>query len=162
MKLWVIAAILLLCAPLAAGAQGRLTGPDSTEIVAAVQNWERAWAIRDAELASRDYTTDADWTNAFGMRRIGREEIHALLSDVFKLPFVMAGDTDYEYHDLRALSNDVALLRSRAIRTGQQLPDGTVEEPRRTNHLRVFVRSGDGWAISSHLIGDERTPGQVR
>lgn len=162
MRFCALAAFLLLASPPGVLAQGRLTETDSTEIFAVIENWERAWALRDPELASRDYTDDADWTNAFGMRRIGRESIHDLLVDVFELPFVMAGDTDYEYHDLRALSNEVVLVRSRAIRTGQQRPDGTVEEPRRTNHLRVFVRSEDRWAISSHLIGDERTPGEPR
>lgn len=60
------------------------------------------------------------------------------------MPTVMAGDTDYEYHDLRFLNPGTALLRSRAIRTG----------------LRVFVQRHGRWQIVSHLIADERTPGQ--
>ena len=88
------------------------------------------------------------------------DSIEALLKEVFQLPFVMAGNTDYEYHDLRMLAEDVILLRSRAIRAGQQLPDGTVQQPRRINHLRVFVKRDGRWVISSHLIGDERIPGE--
>lgn len=110
----------------------------------------------------QDYSVDADWTNAFGMRRIGRDSIRSLLEEVFDLPFVMAGNTEYEYHDLRFVGSDVALLRSRAIRAGQQLPDGTVQEDRRINHLRVFERRDGHWSIISHLIGDERTPGRPR
>lgn len=156
-----LTAALLLLAPAFAGAQVA-TAADSARIFEAMENWEHAWQARDAALAVRDYTVDADWTNAFGMRRIGRDSIRTLLDEVFDLPFVMAGETEYEYHDLRFLGPDVALLRSRAIRAGQQLPDGTVEEDRRINHLRVFVRSDGGWAITSHLIGDERTPGRPR
>ncbi len=96
------------------------------------------------------------------MRRVGRDSIEALLTTVFKLPFVTAGVTTYEYHDLRLVGAGVAILRSRAVRTGQQLPDGTVEAPRRINHLRVFVRQDGRWEIVSHLIGDERTPGRAR
>ena len=153
--------VLLGFCPMGAAAQ-EITAADSAAVFAAMERWEEAWRVRDARLASVDYSSDADWTNAFGMRRIGRAAIEELLEEVFDLPFVMAGDTDYEYHDLTALSSDVVLLRSRAIRTGQQLPDGTVEEPRRTNHLRVYERRSGEWRIVSHLIGDERTPGQAR
>lgn len=135
---------------------------DSTAIMQAVTRWERAWESHDPVLAARDYSADADWTNAFGMRRIGRSDIEALLKGVFALPFVMAGDTEYQYHDLRFLGEGVATVRSLALREGQQLPDGTVEPTRRTNHLRVFAKRGNAWVIVSHLIGDERTPGQPR
>lgn len=162
MKLWVAPTALLLCGASALHAQDSPAAADSAEILAAIANWERAWTIHDAELGAQDYAEDADWTNAFGMRRIGRDSIEALLEEVFRLPFVMAGNTEYEYHDLRMVAEDVVLLRSRAIRTGQQLPDGTVQQPRRINHLRVFVKRGGRWVISSHLVGDERTPGEPR
>ncbi len=135
---------------------------DSAAIMSAVENWERAWQVLDPELAVRDYAVDADWTNAFGMRRHGRDSIQTLVAEVFELPFVVAGETTYEYHDLQFLTSSIALLRSRAIRVGQQLPSGEVEEPRRTNHLRVFVKRDGQWLIRSHLIGDERTPGRPR
>lgn len=145
-----------------ANAQVSRRAADSTSILHAVAEWDTAWQTLDAPLAARRYASDADWTNAFGMRRVGRDSIEALLATVFKLPFVTAGATTYEYHDLRLLGEGVAILRSRAVRTGQQLPDGTVEAPRRINHLRVFVRKDGRWEIVSHLIGDERTPGSAR
>lgn len=147
---------------MSARAQSLASPADSIAIMEALEHWERAWESHDPALASIDYATDADWTNAFGMRRIGRASIQALLTEVFALPFVMAGHTRYEYHDLRFLGPQTAILRSRALREGQQLPDGTVEETRRTNHLRVFSKRGGRWIIVSHLIGDERTPGQPR
>jgi uncharacterized protein (TIGR02246 family) len=151
---------MLLC-PVPGGAQA-VSSADSAAVFAAMERWEEGWRGKDPAMASQDYSSDADWTNAFGMRRIGRGAIHEQLREVFELPFVMAGDTEYEYHDMTPLGSNVILLRSRAIRTGQQLPDGTVEEPRRTNHLRVFERRSATWLIVSHLIGDERTPGQPR
>ncbi|TDI47696.1 MAG: SgcJ/EcaC family oxidoreductase [Acidobacteria bacterium] len=143
-------------------AQGDPGANDRETIIQAIERWENAWKTKDAELAARDYTEDADWTNAFGMRRLGRESIEALLTDIFKMPTVMAGSTQYEFHDLKFLGPRIALLRSRSIRTGQQLPDGTTQPPRRINHLRVFVKRGDRWLIVSHLISDERTPGKER
>lgn len=138
------------------------TKADSSAIFKTMDNWNKAWKIRDAKLAVQDYTEDADWTNAFGMRRIGKDSIQALLEQAFNLPFVMAGESEYEYHDLTFLTKDVALLRSRNIRVGQQLPDGTVTEPRKISHLRVYIKQNDKWLIASHLIGDERTPGKPR
>jgi uncharacterized protein (TIGR02246 family) len=147
---------------LPASGQSYAAPPDSAAIFSAVEHWERAWEVHDPVLAASDYSDDADWTNAFGMRRGGRAEIQSLLTEVFGLPFVMAGRTDYEYHDLRFLSRTIAVLRSRALRDGQQLPNGTVEDTRRTNHLRVFEKRDGTWLIVSHLIGDERTPGEPR
>lgn len=74
---------------------------------------------------------------------------------------VTAGKTRHEFHDLRFLSPDIALLRSRAIREGQLLADGTAQV-RRIGHLRVFMRQGGERLIVSHLIADERTPGRPR
>lgn len=157
----VLLSVVLLASPVRLEAQ-HLTASDSAAIFTAMERWEEGWRVKDAGWASEVYSSQADWTNAFGMRRIGRPAIHELLSGVFALPFVMAGDTEYEYHDLTSLSANVALLRSRAIRTGQELPGGTVEAPRRTNHLRVFEKRDGAWSIVSHLIGDERIPGEPR
>jgi uncharacterized protein (TIGR02246 family) len=134
---------------------------DSSSIMQVLANWERGWAVYDPVLTTRDYATDADFTNAFGMRRVGQDSIRALLERVFKVQTVTAGTTQYEYHDLKFLSPEIALLRSRAIREGQQLADGT-PEIRHINHLRVFARAGEGWQIVSHLISDERIPGEAR
>jgi uncharacterized protein (TIGR02246 family) len=161
MRRWCLVTVLFMVPP-GVNAQATAGPADSTAIMQALENWERAWEVHDPELAASDYSDDADWTNAFGMRRIGRAQIKTLLTEVFELPFVMAGRTAYEYHDLRFLSSETALLRSRALREGQELPDGTVEETRRTNHLRVFEKRAGAWIIISHLIGDERTPGQPR
>jgi uncharacterized protein (TIGR02246 family) len=161
MKVTSLIPLALLVFPMSGDAQ-EVSPADSTAVFAAMERWEEAWRVKDVEMATQDYSDDADWTNAFGMRAIGQAAIHEVLTNVFDLPFVMAGDTEYEFHDLRSLGPDVMLLRSRAIRTGQQLPDGSVEEPRRTNHLRVFERRAGAWRIVSHLIGDERTPGQPR
>jgi uncharacterized protein (TIGR02246 family) len=158
---------LLFAAALLAAPGGVLLGQaigtraDSTAVLAAIENWERGWEDYDATLASRDYSADADWTNAFGMREVGRDSIRALLQRVFGVPAVNAGSTRYEYHDVRFLSENVAIVRSRAIRTGQELADGTAEV-RRINHLRAFRKASGRWLIVSHLISDERTPGHAR
>ena len=143
-------------------AQSDANETDRTAILQAIERWEMGWKTKDAKLAARDYADDADWTNAFGNRQVGRKNIEELLVRIFNMPTVMAGSTEYEYHDVKVVNPRTVLLRSKSIRTGQQLPDGTTQPPRRINHLRVFVKDGDRWLIVSHLIADERTPGQPR
>ena len=78
-----------------AWAEGDPAAADREAIMQAIERWENAWKTKNAELAARDYSEDADWTNAFGMRRLGRESIESLLADIFKMPTVMAGSTQY-------------------------------------------------------------------
>ena len=58
-----------------------------------IENWNRAWQTKDAKLAAQDYSDDADWTNAFGMKKKGRAEIAKFLTEVFSLSFVMAAQS---------------------------------------------------------------------
>lgn len=153
---------LCLLASLLSARANDLAEADRDAVMQALHRWEQAWVEKNAELAARDYSDDADWTNAFGMRRIGREEIQKLLERVFQLPFVMAGSTVYEYHDFTYLGPTTVLLRSRSIRTNQQLDNGETQPPRHINHLRVFSKRDGRWVIISHLIADERTPGKLR
>jgi uncharacterized protein (TIGR02246 family) len=162
MRYRVFLGFLTLLTSLSPGLAGELAEEDQAEIMQAVHRWEKAWVDKDPSLAAQDYSDDADWTNAFGMRRIGRAKIQLVLEHVFGLPFVMAGSTEYEYHDFNYIEPTAVLVRSRAIRTNQKLPDGKTERPRKTNHLRVFAKRGDRWVIISHLISDERTPGKPR
>jgi uncharacterized protein (TIGR02246 family) len=143
-----------------ANAQLPLTTADSTQISEAPDNWGKAWRELDAELAVRAYAEDADWTNAFGTRRIGRSEIRLLLEDIFHRDCVTAGVTEYEFHDMRPVGEGVVVVRSRSARTGQLFADGTVQAPRHVNHQRVYVKRNGRWLITSHLIMDERTRGQ--
>ncbi len=153
-------ATALLVAVLATGrahAQGTGSAADSAAITAAVHNWFRAWEVKDAALGARDYTTDATWTNAFGMTRQGRTAIEATLREVFALPFVTAGESRPTAQEIRWLRPDVALVLTSVERAGQQAPDGAPLGIRRTTHHRVFLRGAAGWQIVSHLISDARS-----
>ena len=63
--------LLLISLALFPSAQsGELAETDRSQIMQAVHRWEKAWADKDPVLAAQDYSDDADWTNAFGMRQI--------------------------------------------------------------------------------------------
>lgn len=152
----VVFAIALL--PGLALAQNITVKRDQRAIEQGIENWNRAWQTKDAALAAQDYSDDADWTNAFGMKRKGRAEIQKFLAEVFSLPFVMAGESKVVEQTVKFIKPDVATVVTLVERAGQRTPAGETLGTRHTSHLRVLMKSGDTWKIVSHLISDARDP----
>ncbi|MFC2954156.1 YybH family protein [Marinicaulis aureus] len=126
---------------------------DEAAVLATLDSWNRGWAEKDAALAVQDYADDTDWTNAFGDRFQTREELQEGLEFIFSLDFVMAGDSaDNEFEDVIFLTPDIALIRSKLVRQGQQFNTGESRPDRHINHLRVLERRDGKWQIVSHMI----------
>lgn len=129
------------------------TNSSEQDVLATLESWNQGWAERDAELAVQDYADDIDWTNAFGDRHQGKDALLDALTFIFGLDFVMAGESEgNEYQEVRFLSEDIALIRSKLTRTGQQFRNGEVRPDRVIDHLRVLERRYGDWVIVSHLI----------
>ena len=129
---------------------------DSVQIHSMINDWNKAWNVKDYALAAQWYTDDAHFTNAFGDKRKGRKEVEALLKEVFALPFVMSGSSETSEHKYQVLDSSFVIVHTAVVRKGQQLPDGSVLSDRQTTHLRVFDRDVNGWKIKAHLISDAR------
>lgn len=130
---------------------------DSMQIVLIINDWNKAWDIKDHLLASKWYSEDAKFTNAFGDKKNGRKEIEALLKEVFSLPFVMAGKSETAYQTFQPLSADLVIIHTGVVRKGQKMPDESTIPERKTTHLRVIQKSEvGGWQIKAHLISDAR------
>jgi uncharacterized protein (TIGR02246 family) len=132
------------------------TDEDKKDIETAYNNWYTAWEKKDHKLAAQDYSDDAIWVNAFGMRQIGRANIEKTLEDVFKMDFVMAGKSKTAEKTVRFIRPDVAIVTSLVEREGQEMPSGEKMKTRKTSHQRVFVKNQGKWQIVSHLISDAR------
>lgn len=138
---------------LLAGCTTAQTSTPEQDALAVLESWNAGWAERDAELAVQDYADDIDWTNAFGDRHQGKDALLEALTFIFGLDFVMAGESEgNEYQEVRFLSEDIALIRSKLTRTGQQFRSGEVRPDRVIDHLRVLERRNGEWVIVSHLI----------
>jgi uncharacterized protein (TIGR02246 family) len=135
---------------------------DKKSIEKAYDNWYRAWETKDHKLAAQDYSDDAIWVNAFGMKRVGREEIEKTLKEVFAMGSVMAGKSNTVEKTVKFIKPDVALVSSRIEREGQKMPSGEELGTRQTTHLRVFVKQNEQWQIVSHLISDARAREQIK
>src|SRR5690606_13455453 len=127
---------------------------DSMQILTIIDNWNKAWQTKDYDLADKDYSHDAHFTNAFGDKRNGQKEVEALLKEVFSLPFVMAGHSETTEHRLQTLDTTTVIVHTDVIRKGQQMPDGSVLPDRQTTHMRVFQKTNTNWKIKAHLISD--------
>ncbi len=128
---------------------------DSTEIANKIEDWNKGWKIKDYKLTTRWYSDAAEFTNAFGHSRIGKTEIEEFMKEVFRLPFVMAGDSRVTQQKFVMLDDKIVLAITLIERTGQKTPDEKELGTRKTTHHRVF-RKGNEWKIVSHLISDAR------
>ncbi|QIE58749.1 hypothetical protein G5B37_03985 [Rasiella rasia] len=151
---------LLLTLTLVLGMQSvvsqNISESDSLQIVNKIADWNRAWKIKDAELACKWYSENADFTNAFGFNRIGQLEIQKYLTEVFGFDFVMAGNTEQTSLKLKKISEKAILAITTVERKGQKTADNKNLEPRRTTHYRLFEKN-EQWKITAHLISDARS-----
>ena len=129
---------------------------DSLEINEKIDDWNKAWKIKDASLAAKWYSDDADFTNAFGFSMIGKNNVESYLSRVFKMDFGMAGDSEQTSIKLKYISSNTIPAISTIERKGQKLSDGKELGPRRTTHHRLFHKKNN-WEIVGHLISDARS-----
>lgn len=151
---WCIAILILMTGtPSALAAQ---TPADRDAVMAVIERWNDGWISKDPELASRDYSENAFWMNAFGIERRGREEISKMLGEVFGLRVMADATSDVLGHDVRFLTENVATVVTRVDRSGQTTPSGEPLGTRRVSHLRVLQKRDGGWVIVSHLISDAR------
>jgi uncharacterized protein (TIGR02246 family) len=111
---------------------------------------------RDAEQLVGVYTVDADWVNAFGSVKKGRDEIVEYLRGLFANDNFNAGTLKAPPEtDIRVLTPDIVLVSAHLQVEGQKLIDGGVIDERDNFSLRVLQRQSDGsWLIVSEMYND--------
>lgn len=129
---------------------------DERAILDVISHWDQGWKDFNAELASRDYSSDADWTNAFGLSRKGKAEIFEFLAKIYQHSTMRPRKSTPSKTSLRFLGPDTAVASSYRETVGQKTQSGAEYPTRKTHDLRVLVRSGGRWLIVSHLIMDEK------
>ncbi|GAA5221295.1 YybH family protein [Membranihabitans marinus] len=117
-----------------------------------IEDWDKAWNDKDVALALKHYSDDIDWTNAFGHRVLSKKELRELLTGIFEMEFVMAGENNYKENDISFLSDSTAAVRSLNIRENQRWPDGRKMDDRSISHLRIYQRKEGRWLITHHMI----------
>jgi uncharacterized protein (TIGR02246 family) len=131
---------------------------DATAIGQTLRTLQAAFASRNADLLREVYAADADWTNAFGTTRSGRDAIVTYLSGLFADPHFGAGRlAGPPQVSVRPVTEDVVVAKTFVEITGQQTADGKELPTRRNHSLKVLARQGDGrWLIVSEIYMDAR------
>lgn len=149
--------LILVCSTMFKNVAGQnYSSQDSLQVLAIIGDWNKAWQTKDYVLASKGYSKDAVFTNAFGDKCNGQPEVEALLKKVFGLDFVMAGNSETSAHGFQILNTTTVIVHTAVIRKGQKMPDGSLVPERQTTHMRVFEKANGKWQIKAHLISDAR------
>jgi uncharacterized protein (TIGR02246 family) len=118
----------------------------------------KAFDDRDAEPLRAVYSDDADWVNAFGTVKRGRDDIVEYLRGLF-------GDDNFNRGELagppetsfRVLAPEVVLVSAHLKVKGQGLVGGGTLD-RDNFSLRALQRQDDGsWLIVSEMFQDANT-----
>jgi uncharacterized protein (TIGR02246 family) len=113
---------------------------------------------RDAEALQAVYSEDADWVNAFGTVKRGREEIVDYLRGLFADDNFNRGEPQGPPEtSFRVLSPEVVLVSAHLRIKGQGLVGGGTLD-RDNFSLRALQRQADGsWLIVSEMFQDATT-----
>jgi uncharacterized protein (TIGR02246 family) len=111
---------------------------------------------RNVEKLADVYTDDADWVNAFGSVKHGRQEIITYLGGLFADANFNAGTLKAApQSSIRVLTNEVVLVSVHLLIEGQKLLDGGVIDERDNHSLHVLQRQNDGtWPVVSEMYMD--------
>jgi len=113
---------------------------------------------RDAEALHAVYSDDADWVNAFGTVKRGREDIVDYLRGLFADDNFNRGEPEGPPEtSFRVLTSEVVLVSAHLRIKGQGLVGGGTLD-RDNFSLRALQRQTDGaWLIVSEMFQDANT-----
>jgi len=133
-----------------------LTPRDQEAITRTLTSLLAGFSERDVGKLADVYNDDADWVNAFGSVKHGRQEIITYLRGLFADANFNAGTLKAPpQSSIRVLTNEVVLVSTHLLIKGQKLLDGGVIDERDNHSLHVLQRQGDGtWPVVSEMYMD--------
>jgi uncharacterized protein (TIGR02246 family) len=135
-----------------------LPQPDQEAIGKTLLILLKSFDDRDAEPLLTVYSADADWVNAFGTVKRGRDEIVEYLRGLFNDDNFnrgeLAGPPETSF---KVLTPEVVVVSAHLVVKGQGLIDGGAMD-RNNYSVRVLQRQRDGsWLIVSEMFQDANT-----
>jgi uncharacterized protein (TIGR02246 family) len=118
----------------------------------------KAFDDRDAEALLDVYSDDADWVNAFGTVKHGRDDIVEYLRGLFQDDNFNRGErAGPPETSFKVVTAEVVIVSAHLVIKGQGLVGGETMD--RDNYsLRVLHRQPDGsWRIVSEMFQDANT-----
>ena len=133
-----------------------LTPRDQEAITRTLTSLLAGFSERDVGKLADVYSDDADWVNAFGSVKHGRQQIITYLRGLFADANFNAGTLKAPpQSSIRVLTNEVVVVSTHLLIKGQKLLDGGVIDERDNHSLHVLQRQGDGtWPVVSEIYMD--------
>lgn len=153
----IIPAVIVLAMSGSARVAAQGTSDDDRMVRDVVLTIVRAWRDRDVNAMAAVYAPDAEWINAFGIQRRGREQIRAFVGRVLRSPqrdSVKPGVDSII--SVRFPAPTVAIVHEYGEQDGQRFTTGATVGVRRTHWLLVLQKIEGAWLVVSHLVMDER------
>jgi uncharacterized protein (TIGR02246 family) len=147
---------LMMCQIAAAELPLEKREKDEKAIKQIVWNWIAGWERCDSQLAIEGFAEDADWMNAFGIKKNGRKELKEFLDWVFSLPNAKERKNTETITSIRFIRPDVALVYADFLVEKQRYLNGEEMADRVGHDIRVMLKENDKWEIVSMLIMDEK------
>jgi len=110
----------------------------------------------DASRAATGYADDADWINAFRVRRRGRVEIEAWMARHIADAGYRRAQRTARPPEVRFIRDDGAVVHSYLEVIGQVLRGGVELPLAKVHNFRVMSKENGQWLIVSHIIMDEK------
>jgi uncharacterized protein (TIGR02246 family) len=129
---------------------------DQEAIIRTLTSLLAGFRERDADKLTDVYSDDADWVNAFGSVKQGRQEILTYLRGLFADANFNAGTLKAPpQSSIRVLTDEVVIVSTHLVIEGQKLLDGSVIDERDNRSLHVLQRQSDGtWPVVSEIYMD--------
>lgn len=130
---------------------------DEEAIENVLRTLAKGFGEQDTTGLAKLYAEDADWTNAFGTTRHGRDAICAYLEKLFADPHFTQGKLHGEPDgSIRFLRDDVAVAKTYIERAHQETVEGDKLPIRRNYSLKVVTKEDGRWVIASEMYMDAR------
>lgn len=151
----ILALLLPACLSCATtGAFAQRSPADEAAVQRVLEETQAGWDQLDAAIFTRHFAQDADWENAFGVRRTGAANVRDFLIRIF--PRFQRSELSPAKYDVRFLGPDVAVGERRFELAGQTTPDGRPMLPRRVRTTMLLRREGDEWKVVVYRVADIR------
>ena len=118
----------------------------SAEVVGVVEAFAESWNRHDMASFAEVFAEDAEFVNVVGLWWRGRDEIRRAHEFTHGTIFKHSRITVVE-NRVRALSDDLATVRSRWTLEGHVSPDGAPLPARHGVMLNVVRRDGERWRV---------------
>lgn len=150
--------LIVLLLPKLSTAQSHCNPKDSIAIRKVVNEFNDAWTAKDPVRYAAVFAIDADWENAFGGHRRGRDSILKTYQRLMS-QFSTAVETITRIQ-IFCMSSDFALVDIYQTVDGQKLPKSGRLVP--TRHIRmsdVYQKINGKWQVKVHRVTDLRERG---